>query len=178
MTAYRAPRLLRPADRLDAFTCRSREQTTWLRRHARQSAASGSTKVLVVTPVDGDEVVAYYAWCMASLTLDHAPDRMRKGAGRYPQPVALLARLGVHVDHEGRGIGAGLLADAIKRLLALSDGIGCRALLIHAETEEAAAFYGHLIPGIMVSPTDPLHLVLLVKDARATLGQPALADQR
>lgn len=72
-----------------------------------------------------------------ALDLESAPPRMRKAAGRYPQPVALLARLGVHVDHEGHGIGAGLLVDVITRMLDLSADIGCRGLLIHAESELA-----------------------------------------
>jgi len=49
--------------------------------------------VFVVTKHGSGDVVAYYAWCMAQLALSAAPDRLRKGAGRYPQPVALLARL-------------------------------------------------------------------------------------
>ncbi len=47
---YQPPRLLEPADDLDGFTCRSSEQTTWLRRHARRSVATGTTRVFVVTP--------------------------------------------------------------------------------------------------------------------------------
>lgn len=169
MTTYQVPRHLEPADHLDDFRCRSAEQTTWLRRHARQSSSTGSTRVLVVTRDGGSEVVAYYAWNMAQIAVDAAPDRLRKGAGRHPQPVALLARLGVHVDHEGQGLGAGLLTDVIVRLLDIRDDIGCRGLLIHAETEQAREFYLHLIPELMASPTDPLHLVLLTKDARRTL---------
>lgn len=169
MTHYRPPRTLDPADRLDEFTCRSSEQTDWLRRHARQSTSSGSTKVFVVTPTTSRAVVAYYAWRMAQLDLESAPARLRKGAGRYPQPVALLARLGVHVDHEGHGLGAGLLVDVITRMLDLSEDIGCRGLLIHAESDDARAFYLHLIPELLASPTDELHLVLLTKDARRTL---------
>jgi hypothetical protein len=169
VTRYRSPRLLEPDDRLDEFDCRSSEQTEWLRRYARQSAAAGGTKVFVVTPVGRRDVVAYYAWCMAQLDIESAPPRLRKGAGRYPQPVALLARLGVHTDHESHGLGAGLLADVITRLLGLSDEIGCRGLLIHAESDDARAFYLHLIPELLSSPTDELHLVLLMKDARRTL---------
>ena len=169
MTRYRAPRLLEATHRLDAFACRSAEQTTWLQQHSRQSASANSTRVFVVTPQGGREVVAYYAWCMAQLHLESAPPRLLKGAGRYPQPVALLARLGVHVDHEGRGLGAGLLTDAIVRLVGLSEDIGCRGLLIHAETESARDFYCHLIPELVPSPTDDLHLVLLMKDARRTM---------
>ncbi|EHN10797.1 Acetyltransferase [Patulibacter medicamentivorans] len=114
-------------------------------------------------------MAAYYSWCMAHLAHDDAPVRARRGAGRYPQPVALLARLGVARDHEGRGLGAGMLGDVVLRLLAISDQIGCRGLLIHCEDERARAFYQHLLPELEPSPTDELHLVLLTKDARRSL---------
>lgn len=167
---YRSPVLLEPDHDLDGFECRSEEQTEWLRRHARQSSGSGMTRVLVVTPVDSVEVVAYYAWCMASVALVDAPQRLRKGAGRYPQPVALLARLGVALEHEGRGLGAGLLQDVIGRTHVLGSEIGCRGLLGHAETSEARSFYEHLVPEFEASPTDSLHLFLLMKDIRRTLS--------
>lgn len=167
--AYRPPEPLAERHRLESFTCRSSEQSEWLRRHARQAASTGTTKVFVVTDHRGDEVVAYYAWCMAQIHLSDAPKRLRKGAGRYPQPVALLARLGVHVDHEGRGLGAALLQDVFARLLALSEDIGCRGLLVHAESMQAREFYLHLVPEFDPSPTDDLHLVLLMKDIRLTL---------
>ena len=166
---YRSPEPLTAGHDLAPFRCRSAEQTGWLRQHARQSAVAGSTRVFVVTAPDDPRVVAYYAWCMASLALQDTPARARQGAGRYPQPVALLARLGVHVDHEGRGLGAGLLADSIARLVSLSDAIGCRGLLIHAESQQAREFYLHLVPELMPSPSDELHLLLLMKDARRTL---------
>jgi GNAT superfamily N-acetyltransferase len=166
---YSPPRLLDPGDRTDRFECRSPEQTEWLRDHARQANATGTGRVLVVTPLDSKEVVAYYGWCMASAALADAPERLRKGAGRYPQPVALLARLGVAVDHERQGLGAGLLADVIGRTAQLGREIGCRGLLVHAATLAARNFYLHLIPEFEQSPTDELHLVLLMKDVLRTL---------
>jgi GNAT superfamily N-acetyltransferase len=165
---YRAPVPLADHHDVSTFTCRSTEQTEWLRRHARQSATTGTTKVFVVTEED-DAVVAYYGWCMAHLAVHAAPGRLRKGAGSYPQPVALLARLGVDTAHEGRGLGAALLRDALLRLVELSDDIGCRGLLVHAESSEARDFYLHLVPEFESSPTDDLHLVLLMKDIRRTL---------
>lgn len=170
MTApYRPAEPLADHHELAAFRCRSSEQTEWLRRHARQSTATGTTKVFVVTEAESARVVAYYGWCMAQLSAASAPARLRRGAGRYPQPVALLARLGVDVAHEGRGLGAALLQDAFARLLELSDDIGCRGLLVHAESQEARSFYLHLVPEFEPSPTDDLHLVLLMKDIRKTL---------
>jgi hypothetical protein len=35
----------------------------------------------------------------------------------------------------------------------------------------ARSFYEHLIPEFERSPTDPLHLLLLLKDIRCTLGR-------
>lgn len=167
--SYRAPEPLRSAHLIDEFECGSAEQTEWLRRFARQSALTGTTKVFVVTETGSDRVVAYYAWCMAQLAIAGAPERLPKGAGRYPQPVALLARLGVDLAREGQGLGAGLLMDVIARVAALSDEIGCRGLLVHAESQTARDFYRHLVPEFEQSPTDELHLVLMLKDIRRTL---------
>lgn len=155
---------------LDEFECGSTEQTEWLQRFARQSASMGTTKVFAVTQTGSDRVVAYYGWCLAQLGIGDAPERLRKGAGRYPQPVALLARLGVDLAHEGNGLGAGLLTDVIARVAALSGEIGCRGILVHTESQAARDFYLHLVPEFEQSPTDELHLVLMLKDIRRALG--------
>ena len=129
----------------------------------------GTAKVLVVTQPGSVEVVAYYAWCMGVIRIADAPTRLRIGAGRYPQPVAVLARLGVSVRHEGRRLGAGLLRDVISRTAQIGTEIGCRGLLVHAETTAARDFYLHLVPEFESSPTDDLHLVLMMKDLLRTL---------
>jgi len=167
--AYRPPEPLTADHDLSGFECRSAEQTDWLCRHARQSTSTGTTRVFVVTEVASHVVVAYYAWCMAQVGIGAAPKRLQKGAGRYPQPVALLARLGVDIHHERRGLGAALLQDVFARVAELSMRIDCRGLLVHAESIEARELYLHLIPEFESSPTDDLHLVLLMKDIRRTL---------
>ena len=129
----------------------------------------GVTKVFVVTN-DVNQVVAYYAWTMAQLSVDAAPARMFKGAGKYPPPVALLARLGVDERIERRGVGAALLTDVITRLLTIDEEIGCRGLLIRYVSDEARQFHLHLVPGFEPSPTDPLQLILLIKEARQTFA--------
>ena len=170
MSRYGPPEPLAGHHQLASFRCRSVEQTSWLQDLSRQSHRSGTTRVLVVSELEHDAVVAYYAWCMASVAIHALPERMRRGAGRYPQPIALLARLGVDEGHEGRGLGAALLLDAITRVAGLSEAIGCRGLLVHAESQAARSFYEHLIPEFQPSPTDPLHLVLLLKDIHRTLN--------
>ncbi len=86
---------------------------------------------------------------------------------RHPIPVILLARLAVDLSVQGHGLGAFLLADAMQRSLAAAESIGVRALLVHAKDDPARAFYERF--GFVASPTDPLHLTLLLKDLRASL---------
>jgi GNAT superfamily N-acetyltransferase len=166
---YQAPEPLTDDHDVTSFECRSSEQTDWLRRYGRQSASSGTTRVFVATEYRSASVVAYYAWCMGQVQPVDGSARLRKRAGRYPQPVALLARLGVDRHHEGKGLGAGLLQDVFVRLAGLSAAIGCRGLLVHAESSEARDFYLHLVPEFEPSPTDEQHLLLLMKDIRRTL---------
>src|SRR5258708_8899476 len=106
---------------------------------------------------------------MAQLTMSAAPERLRKGAGRYPQPVALLARLGVDIRDEGRGLGAALLQDVFARLAELSADIGSRGLLVHAEPAEAKKFYLHLVPEFEQSPTAQRHPAPLLQHTRTAL---------
>lgn len=153
------------------FDCASEAQSTWLRRHALQAHQSDTAKVYVVCGAGTRQVVGYYALAAGLVSHDSAPPRIVKGLGRYPIPVILLTRLGVDLGEQGRGLGSALVRDALLQTAAIADRVGVRALLIHAETPEAAEFYRRIDPGFEPSPTDPLHLVLLMKDLRAAIRQ-------
>jgi GNAT superfamily N-acetyltransferase len=70
--------------------------------------------------------------------------------------------LAVDVKWQGKGLGWGLLQDALKRVLLLSQSVAAPALLVHARDETARAFYLHHAE-FLQSPVDPLHLVLPMK---------------
>jgi GNAT superfamily N-acetyltransferase len=158
------------------FDCGSEAQTTWLRRHAFQAHQSDTVKVYVVCRAGTRQVVGYYALAAGSVAHDRVPPRVVKGLGRYPIPVVLLTRLGVDVEEQGRGLGSALVRDVLLQTASIADRVGVRALLIHAETPEAAAFYRRIDPGFEPSPTDPLHLILLLKDLRGAVRDAAEAD--
>ena len=63
--------------------------------------------------------------------------------------------------------GSNLLRDAIARTVEAAETIGVRALLVHALHERARDFYLHY--DFEPSPTDPMHLMLLMKDARMVI---------
>jgi GNAT superfamily N-acetyltransferase len=126
--------------------------------------------VYVVTVEGGDRVVGYYALAAGSVAQADAPPSLLKSAGRSPIPVVLLARLGVHLGAQGHGLGAALVKDAMLRAHQAAETIGARALLIHAESATARDFYLHLAE-FDPSPTDPLHLALLLADIEGILGE-------
>lgn len=78
---YRPPEALSAHHGLANFRCRSTEQTDWLRRHARQSCTTGTTRVFVVTEHEQNRVVAYYAWCMAQVRSDQATEVCARARG-------------------------------------------------------------------------------------------------
>lgn len=116
----------------------------------------------------GGGVIGYYALAAASVEREETPERVRKGLAKHPVPVILQARLAVDQQEQGQGLGSGLLKDALTRASQASDEIGARAVLVHAKDEEARAFYEQF--DFDASPTDPLHLFLLIKDLKRVLG--------
>jgi GNAT superfamily N-acetyltransferase len=154
----------------DAFDCGSETQSTWLRRHGLQAHRSDTCKVYVVCRRDDPAVVGYYALAAGSVSHETAPPPPLKGVGRYPVPVILLTRLAVDLGEQGRGLGSALAQDAFRQAVAVSDRVGVRALLIHCESARASDFYRRIDAGFEQSPTDPLHLLLLMADLRAAVA--------
>lgn len=151
------------AHRLESFDCGNPGLNEWLLRHARAAAAGGSARTFVVT-ADDDRVVGYHSLTVGQVEPAEAPERLRKGMGRYPIPVVLLARLAVSVSHQRLGIGRGLLQDAILRTLAIAEHAGIRALMTHPIDDAASSFY--LRFGFRPSPLRERQVLLLLKDAR------------
>lgn len=113
-------------------------------------------------------MAGYFSLSVGQIDALEAPERIRKGMGRYPIPVVILARLAVSVSSQGRGVGRGMLQEAIRRTLAIADQAGIRALLTHPIDDDAARFYERF--GFLASPVRDQQLLLLLKDARRLVG--------
>ena len=160
--SLRGPESLDTQHRLEGFDCGKPALNDWLLRHARQAQSSGSAKTFVVA--EDDRVAGYFSMTVGQIDALDAPERTRKGMGQYPLPVVILARLAVSVQDQGRGIGFGLLQDAIRRTLLMAEQAGIRAMLTHPIDDEAAHFYTRF--GFIASPLREQQLLLLLKDAR------------
>ncbi len=119
-------------------------------------------------------MAGYYTLVVGQVEFEAAPERLTKRSARHPVPIMLLARLAVATSWQGKGIGSGLLKDAMLRTLQ-ADGIaGIRAFAVHAKDDEAKAFYMHF--DFLPSPSDPYHLFRLIKDVRAKLASDKTAS--
>lgn len=137
------------------FTCGDAALDQYLKTQACQDMRRGFANVIVGVKAGGNGICGYYTLSAASVDLTNLPDKLRNKLPRYGQvPAVLLGRLAVASNMQGRGLGALLLADAIKR----SDRseLGWAALLIKAKHDQAASFYQHF--GFQGFTHDPLLL--------------------
>lgn len=166
MTAALRIEKLQRTHAVEQFTCGQPELDRFLVRHALQAQLSNSSQTYV--GLSDAAVVGFYTIVASEVQHADAPERVAKGMPRHPIPLLVLARLAVHSDWQRRGLGAGLLLDALGRTLQVADMVGVRALAVHAKDDGAASFYRHF--GFMPSSTDPRHLFMLIKDIRAMSG--------
>jgi GNAT superfamily N-acetyltransferase len=153
--SLRAPAPLDDGHALDDFRCGEPELESWLRQRARKNQRDGASRCFVVC--DGAVVVGYYALAAGAILHAQSPGGIRRNMPE-PIPIVVLGRLAVHADHAGRGIGAGLLKDAVLRSARLAREMGIRAMVCHAISEDAKRFYLH--HGFVESPIEPMTVML------------------
>ena len=165
MSGYSAPRPIREDDDFAAFDSGDPGLDGYLRTRVLTNHRDGASRCFVTCR--GGRVVGFYALASASVERDATSGLVRRNMPD-PVPVILLSRLAVDRDEQGNGLGKHLLRDGITRSVHAAELIGVRAVLVHAVDVKARSFYLHF--GLEPSPTDPLHLLLLIKEARRMSG--------
>ena len=150
----------------DAFDCGREELNRFLIRFAFPNQQAGASQTYI--GLSSQEVIGFHTLVVGQVSYDDAPERLTKGLARHPVPIMLLARLAVGVAWQGKGVGAGLLKDAMRRTLQAADIAGIRAFAVHAKDDDARTYYEHF--GFIASPSDPFHLFVLMKDLRRITG--------
>ena len=163
---FSKPHKLTAQDDVRGFDCGQPDLDGWLEKYALVNQKAAMATVFVTS--SENRVAGYYALATGGVERANAPERVVRGVPAHPVPVILLTRLAVDSTVQGKGLGRALLRDALVRVANAAEEIGVRALLIHAKDDQAKKFYmrnGEFEP----SPTDPLHLFLLMKDLRKAL---------
>ncbi len=150
------------------FTCGVEELDGWLRRHAMAAQQMDSARTFVVTR--GVRVVGYVSLTMGTVQRAEAPRVLVRGMPAYPVGMVLIARLAVEQAEQGGGLGARLLAEALRMALVAGDAVAARLIVVDAIDERAAQFYRQ--HGFTAPLGDPLRLYRRMKEVRVSM-QPA-----
>ena len=167
MNETRRVEKLRADHPIESFDCGKQELNRYLLRFAWQNQQAGAAQTYI--GFAGDAVIGCYTLAVGHVIREEAPERLTKGLARHPVPIMLLARLAVDHHWQGQGVGKALLKDAMRRTLQSADIAGIRAFAVHAKDEEARHFY--LKFDFIPSPSDPMHLFVLLKDVRRIVSE-------
>ena len=122
---------------LSAFDCGEPALNDWLRDRALKNESRFSRTYVLC---EGNRVVAYFSISAGAVGRAAAPGRVRRNAPDTI-PVSVIGRLAVSRDHAGKGLGADILSDALRRIAIASQSIGIGAVLVHAKDDAAKRFY-------------------------------------
>lgn len=132
-----APHPITAAHDLSRFDCGQPVLNDWLLSRALKNESRFSRSYVVC---DGARVAGYYCLSAGAVQREAAPGKLRRNAPDSV-PVSILGRLAVDRGYAGRGLGASLLADALRRIAGAAQSIGIAAVLVQAKDEAARAWY-------------------------------------
>ena len=122
---------------LSNFNCGEPALNDWLKQRALKNESRFSRTYVVC---EGASVVAYFCISAGAVDREAAPGKLRRNAPEAI-PVSVIGRLAVSRSHAGRGLGADILSDALRRIAIASHSIGIGAVLVQAKDQRAKQFY-------------------------------------
>lgn len=142
-----------------SFRCGQSDLDTYIRRFASQDVRRNLARVFVATPENAPQQLAgFFTLSAGSVNCADLPESLARKLPRYPVPVALIGRLAVHADFQGKGLGSILLADACRKVVQASATLAVVGIVVNAKDEPAASFYRHF--GFLPMPGRPDRLLL------------------
>lgn len=120
-----------------AFDCGEPALNDWLKHRALKNESRFSRTYVVC---DDNRVVGYFCISAGSVERAAAPGKVRRNAPDMI-PVSIIGRLAVSKAYTGRGLGADMLSDALRRIAVASQSIGIGAVLVQAKDDAAKRFY-------------------------------------
>ncbi len=158
MTSFRIRALDSTVDAA-SFQCGQPILDAYIQRYASQDIRRNIARVFVATPENNPHRLAgFFSLSAGSVVCADLPESLAKKLPRYPVPVALIGRLAVAADFQGKGLGAILLADACVKVAHASATLAVAGIIVDAKNDAAASFYRHY--GFVNLPGQPERLLL------------------
>lgn len=113
----------------------------FLKKSARKHQAGDFSRVFVAVEIGGVAVAGFYSLNAHVLAGCDLPDALTKRGPPHGVPAVYLSMLGVNRPAQGAGLGVILLGDALKRVLAASESVGVKAVILDVIDDDGAAAY-------------------------------------
>jgi GNAT superfamily N-acetyltransferase len=152
------------------FSCGVPSLDTFIRQLASQYEQRNLGKTYVAITPGSRTVDGYYTIVAGATPFESMPSDLGRKLPRHPIPVALIARLAVAKEFQGRLLGEKLLLDSLWRASAISGHLGIHAALVDAIDDKAASFYRKY--GFISLEDQPHRLILPISKiaARSSVG--------
>ena len=139
---FRLETLAKHHDRA-TFSCGVQSLDDYLKTQASQDMRRKANAVFVIVGAEAStRIVGYFTLCAYTLSQDEVPEAARRHIPRYPLVSAtLIGRLAVDKNEQGRGVGAVLLARALRMAHENTSVVGSSMIVVDAIDERAAGFY-------------------------------------
>lgn len=126
-----------------AFSCGEESLDHYLKTQAAQDLRRKANAVFVMTrPADPAGIIGFFTLCAHTLPQGEVPEGARRHVPRYPLVSAtLIGRLAVARECQGQGIGAAMLARALRKAWQNAGVVGSSMVVVDAIDASAARFY-------------------------------------
>lgn len=139
--------LVRPLDagiNTADFQCGTEPLNDYIRRYASQDVRKNVSRVFIATPEnDSKKLAGFFTLSAGSVSCSSLPTSLARKLSRYPVPVALIGRLAVDNESQGKGLGSILLADACQKVSQASSVLAVVGIIVDAKDDKAISFYKH-----------------------------------
>jgi ribosomal protein S18 acetylase RimI-like enzyme len=153
-----------------AFSCGEERVNNFLQKTAARQQDRDHTRVYVACLDDQQSVIGFYALNSHSIDVHTLPEEQREKLPNYPQISSIyLSVVGVHTDHQGKGLGRLLMGHAFARCVDVADQIGAHFIVLDALNERAAKLYREL--GLVDLPGHEPRMLITMAVVRKSIQQ-------
>jgi GNAT superfamily N-acetyltransferase len=152
-----------------SFSCGKEMLDNYFWKQAKQDVKRKLAACFVSIDQDSNKIKGYYTLSSNSILNELIPDFFKKNLpNSYSDiPTILLGRLAIVKDFQGKGFGAMLLMDALKRCFEISGSVGAFAIIVDPLDDAAEQFYAKY--GFVKLP-DSGKMFLAMKTVRELFG--------
>lgn len=142
--AFAIEKLVASRHERENFGCGNVELDRFIKELASQHQRKHfSTTYVLIDDAKPGEILGFYCLNFGAMSLTDLSAAEQKKLPKHPVPVARMGRLAIAKNCQGKGYGALLLQNAVKRCLNVRDEIAHYALVVDAKNDSAACFYRH-----------------------------------